>query len=195
MYQQQHLLFMWHNIFRHHSDIYKTYQNLFLTLGVHILTIFFFLTRLRIKIGICWKLNPAKPIKSYISAHESLYKPVYSYLKPYKKTTFTTELLWGLHLERLKDMQSIWTRLFLVKHQDSLLWFSPVQVVHFFLGPHPDRPSRVLLRESILETIVVFDVLLSILKLIQRRLEHLQSHLPRDNLLIKPTAKKENEKE
>lgn len=60
----------------------------------------------------------------------------------------------------------------------------PGQVVHLLLGPQPDDFAWVQFAEAIFEAIVVFDVTVSVLELVQRRLEDLQHHLIRDGLLL-----------
>lgn len=60
----------------------------------------------------------------------------------------------------------------------------PVEVVHLLLGPQPDDLAWVQFAESVDEAIVVFDVSISVLKLVERRLEHLQHHLLWNGLLL-----------
>lgn len=62
--------------------------------------------------------------------------------------------------------------------------FVPAQVVQLLLGPQPDDFPRVQFAEAIYEAIVVFDVAVSVLEFIERRLEHLQHHFIRDGLLL-----------
>lgn len=64
----------------------------------------------------------------------------------------------------------------------------PVQVVILLLGPQPDDFPRVQFAEAIYEAIVVFDVAVSVLELVERRLEHLQHHFIRDRLLLQADA-------
>lgn len=64
----------------------------------------------------------------------------------------------------------------------------PVQVVILLLGPQPDDFPRVQFAEAIYEAIVVFDVAVSVLELVERRLEHLQHHFIWDRLLLQADA-------
>lgn len=62
--------------------------------------------------------------------------------------------------------------------------------MHLLLGPQPDDFARVQFAESVLEAIVVFDVSVSVLELVQRRLKHLQHHFVRDRLLLQAVTRK-----
>ena len=54
------------------------------------------------------------------------------------------------------------------------------EISHLFLGPHVDDFARVLLGESGPEPVVVFDVFLTSLELVQRRLENFDHAFFRD---------------
>ena len=59
------------------------------------------------------------------------------------------------------------------------------QVVHFLFGPHVDDLARVLFRESVLETVVLSDVLVSGLELVESSLKDFDGHFRRDdNFLV-----------
>lgn len=70
----------------------------------------------------------------------------------------------------------------------------PGQVVHLLLGPQADDFSWVQFAEAVFEAIVIFDVAVSVLELVERRLENLQHHFIRNWLLLQTnvnTHKKE----
>lgn len=64
------------------------------------------------------------------------------------------------------------------------VYLVPAQVVHLLLSPQPDDFTRVQFAEAIFEAIVVFDVAISVLKLVECGLKHLQHHLLRNRLLL-----------
>ena len=59
--------------------------------------------------------------------------------------------------------------------------------MHLLLGPEPDDLSWVQFAEAVDEAVVVFDVTVSVLKLVQRRLEDLQHDFTGNRLLLQTT--------
>lgn len=68
---------------------------------------------------------------------------------------------------------------------------SPLQIVHLFLGPHADHFAGILLPKSCLEPIVILDVAISVLELIQSRLEHLHCTLCWERTLLNTAMERE----
>lgn len=68
----------------------------------------------------------------------------------------------------------------------------PGQVVHLLLGPQTDDLAWVQFAEAVDEAVVVFDVAVSVLELVERRLVDLQHHFVWNGLLLQADAHTQN---
>ena len=62
--------------------------------------------------------------------------------------------------------------------------FPPFEVVHLLLCPEPHHLARVHFTEAVLEAVVILDVAVPIPELVEGGLEHFESTLGRDSLLL-----------